>query len=200
MFDFDAGKLLVIGIVALVVIGPKDLPRVLRQVGQVISKLRRMAGEFQSQFMDAMREAEIDDIRKDVEKAAEGARMSLDFNPISDVKRELSDALSDRPAMPAGAPQLDLDVPKFGGLENELSGAAPVAEPDEKPVDPVALYHSQNDIHQSPALDPLPAAPATPVDAAPIAPVLVEAIAPVVAPALEPDAEPVPLSRKTGSA
>ena len=57
MFDFDAGKLIVIGIVALVAIPSKDLPRVLRQLGQLTGKMRRMAAEFQGQFMDAMREA-----------------------------------------------------------------------------------------------------------------------------------------------
>ena len=54
MFDFDVGKLLVVGIVALAVIPPKDLPRVMRTVGQAVGKMRRMAAEFQGQFMDAM--------------------------------------------------------------------------------------------------------------------------------------------------
>ena len=66
MFDFDAGKLIIIGVVALIVIGPKELPRVLRQLGQAYSKMRRMAADFQGQFMEAMREAELDDIGPDV--------------------------------------------------------------------------------------------------------------------------------------
>ncbi len=52
MFDFDAGKLIVFGIVALAVIPPKDLPRVLRTVGKYVGQMRRMAAEFQGQFMD----------------------------------------------------------------------------------------------------------------------------------------------------
>jgi sec-independent protein translocase protein TatB len=167
MFEFDAGKLLIIGIVALVVIGPKDLPRVLRQVGQMVSRLRRMAGDFQSQFMDAMREAELEDIRKDVEKATEGVKSSIDFNPIADVHREISGALADRPAEIAGAPQLDLDVPKFTNeeaLDASAAGAAPVAEPSE--AEPVALAASE------PAMpEPAVAVPATPVFAEAIAPV-----------------------------
>jgi hypothetical protein len=60
MFDFDASKLIIVGIVALIVIGPKELPRVMLQVGQAAAKMRGMAAaEFRSQFMDAMREAEI---------------------------------------------------------------------------------------------------------------------------------------------
>ena len=62
MFDIDSGKLLIIGIVALVVIGPKELPGVLRQVGNALGKVRRMAAEFQGQFMDAMRESELEEL------------------------------------------------------------------------------------------------------------------------------------------
>ncbi len=51
MFDFDVGKLLIFGIVALAVIPPKDLPRVMRVVGQALGRMRRMAAEFQGQFM-----------------------------------------------------------------------------------------------------------------------------------------------------
>jgi sec-independent protein translocase protein TatB len=93
MFDFDAGKLIVIGLVALIVIGPKELPRVLRQLGQAISKMRRMAGEFQGQFMDAMREAEIDEIRKDVTKMTDAAKIDVNFDPVHTVRNEIGGAI-----------------------------------------------------------------------------------------------------------
>ena len=93
MFDFDAGKLIVIGLVALIVIGPKELPRVLRQLGQAISKMRRMAGEFQGQFMDAMREAEIDEIRKDVTKMTDAAKIDVNFDPVQTVRNEIGGAI-----------------------------------------------------------------------------------------------------------
>ena len=54
MFDFDASKLIIVGIIALIFIPPKDLPRVLRQAGQFVGKMKRMASEFQGQLMDAM--------------------------------------------------------------------------------------------------------------------------------------------------
>ena len=54
MFDVSWGKLVIIGVVALIVIGPKELPTVLRTIGQWMGKIRRMAGEFQGQFQDAM--------------------------------------------------------------------------------------------------------------------------------------------------
>ena len=133
MFDFDAGKLLVIGIVALVVIGPKELPRVLRQVGQMVTKLRRMAGEFQSQFMDAMREADLEDAHKSVTSAIDSAKAGLAYNPIDVAKREIHGALTDPFKEDlfgtAKDPMLDQDMPKFGGVDTE---------PDAFGVDPVA--------------------------------------------------------------
>ena len=69
MFDlFDGPKLILIGIVMLIMIPPKDLPGVMRQIGKTIAQLRRMAGEFQGQFTEAMREAELHELKKDVEK------------------------------------------------------------------------------------------------------------------------------------
>ena len=103
MFDLDAGKLLIIGIVALVVIPPKDLPSVMRQVGQAIGKLRRMAAEFQSQFMDAIREAELDEIRKDVAKLADSAKLAVDFDPVATVRDEIKGALGEGAIGPAQA-------------------------------------------------------------------------------------------------
>ena len=59
MFDIGWGELVLIGIVALIAIGPKELPTVLRTVGQYMGKIKRMAAEFQGQFQEAMREAEM---------------------------------------------------------------------------------------------------------------------------------------------
>jgi sec-independent protein translocase protein TatB len=93
MFEFDAGKLLIIGIVALIVIGPKELPRVMRQIGQAVGKMRRLAGEFQSQFMTAMREAEFADLKAEASKLAEETKIDVGFNPVADVKASLTEAL-----------------------------------------------------------------------------------------------------------
>jgi sec-independent protein translocase protein TatB len=93
MFDFDAGKLIVIGIVALIVIGPKELPRVMRQAGQAAAKIRRMAAEFRGQFMDAMREADIDDIKSDVARLAESAKVDAGTDPLAEIRAELTQAL-----------------------------------------------------------------------------------------------------------
>src|SRR5689334_6380429 len=69
MFDFSSGELLLIALAVLIFIKPKDLPMVLRTIGQWTGKVRRMAGEFQDQFREAMREAEMADIKKDIDEA-----------------------------------------------------------------------------------------------------------------------------------
>src|SRR6476646_7100585 len=67
MFDIGWGELVVIGIVALIAIGPKELPTVLRTLGQYMGKVRRMASEFQGQFQEAMREAELVELKQQAE-------------------------------------------------------------------------------------------------------------------------------------
>ena len=67
MFDIGWSEMLVIAVVLIVVVGPSDLPRVLRSFGKYAGQLRRMAGDFQRQVNDAMREAELDDVRRDIE-------------------------------------------------------------------------------------------------------------------------------------
>ena len=68
MFGLNWGELVVIGIVALIAIGPKELPTVLRTIGQWMGKVRRMANEFQGQFQEALREAELADLQKHAER------------------------------------------------------------------------------------------------------------------------------------
>ena len=75
MFDFNWGELILIGIVALVAIGPKELPGALRIVGQWVAKARRMANEFQNQFHEAMREAELAEVKKEADDGFEGAEL-----------------------------------------------------------------------------------------------------------------------------
>lgn len=88
MFDIAWSEMVLIGAVALVVIGPKDLPKALRTVGQAIGKVRRMASEFQGQFNEAMREAELADLKKQVEDVGGSVSSALnnDFKPIDPIK------------------------------------------------------------------------------------------------------------------
>src|SRR6478752_3611231 len=74
---------LVVAIVMIVVVGPKDLPRMLRTFGKTTAKLRAMAGDFQKQFNEALREAELEDLKKSVDELR-----SLD--PSSEVRKQLN--------------------------------------------------------------------------------------------------------------
>jgi sec-independent protein translocase protein TatB len=128
MFDFDAGKLLIIGIVALVFIPSKDLPRVLRQIGQFTGKMRRMASEFQTQFMDAMREADMAELKREAEKLAKAAEIDPNFPGVRD-------AAEAPPPVPAGgetavAPQVHSIAPP--GLAPPGLGEEPVPRHEPK--------------------------------------------------------------------
>jgi len=83
MFDIGWSEILVIAVVAIVVIGPKDLPRAMRAVGRWSGKIKRMAREFQSQFNEAIREAELDEVKKQVTEIA-------NIDPMADLKNDLS--------------------------------------------------------------------------------------------------------------
>jgi sec-independent protein translocase protein TatB len=103
MFEIAWSKLMLIGVVALIVIGPKDLPAVLRTLGEAIGKLRRMADEFRGQFNDAMKEAELDGLKKDFTDLGDSVRnaTSSDFNPISTIREEIKGAVEAKQASAA---------------------------------------------------------------------------------------------------
>lgn len=119
MFDIGWSELLVIGIVALVVIGPKELPSVLRTLSQMMGKVRRMASEFQGQFQEAMREADMADLKKQVDAIGETARGVTDLNPMEAVRREMETAMSEtaksgeaNAASASAAPSIDVPLPE----------------------------------------------------------------------------------------
>ena len=87
MFDIGWGELVVIGIVALIAIGPKELPTVLRTLGQYMGKVRRMASEFQGQFQEAMREAEMADLKKHAEDLKSSVSDLTSFDPMASTCR-----------------------------------------------------------------------------------------------------------------
>jgi sec-independent protein translocase protein TatB len=78
MFDIGWSELLVIAVVAIIVVGPKDLPRMMRTFGSYAGKLRRMAADFQRQFDDAMREAEIEEVRKAMHNVRDDLNAPID--------------------------------------------------------------------------------------------------------------------------
>jgi sec-independent protein translocase protein TatB len=83
MFDLSWSHLMVVVVVAIVVIGPKDLPRAVRSVGRWSGQVKRMARDFQNQFTEALREAELDGLKKDVEDLAK-------IDPMAEVRDEMA--------------------------------------------------------------------------------------------------------------
>ncbi len=157
MFDFDAGKLVIIGIVALVVIGPKDLPRVMRQVGQAIGKMRRLAADFQGQFMEAMREADVADIKADVAKLADSAKLDVDFNPVREIRNHVTAAVDGPASTPAAA-----DAPHMSAADETafaldaataVTESAMLAGPLEPPSAPILPAAAEPVLHPAPKAD-----------------------------------------------
>src|SRR6266850_6882972 len=110
MFDISWGELLLIGVVALLVIGPKELPTVLRTVGQWMTKIRRMASEFQGQFQEAMREAEMADLKKQFDDTTSSLTSALDPSGFkADMEKLIEDPLATSSAgTPATANQTSM--------------------------------------------------------------------------------------------
>src|SRR5262245_56477799 len=134
MFEISWGELLLIGAVALIVIGPKELPTVLRTVGQWVTKVRRMAAEFQGQFQEATREAELSDLKKQVDEMVDPTKSSI-YNPVEVAKKEVESAFAEAdkttaPAAAAATPEVSVPPPaEAPPLPAELGGAQPSATP-----------------------------------------------------------------------
>src|SRR5215813_10056614 len=92
MFDIGWSEFVVIAVVALIAIGPKELPGVLRTIGQWMGKARRMAAEFQSQFQEAMREAEMADLKKSFDEVKEAASGFSSGNIMTSQQKDVSSA------------------------------------------------------------------------------------------------------------
>jgi sec-independent protein translocase protein TatB len=133
MFDIGWSELVLIGVVALVAIGPKELPGVLRMVGQWMGKARKMAAEFQGQFQEAMREAEMADLKKSFDEVKEAATGFSSGNLMTSLEKDVGNALriedADKPASsPGEAPAIPgVDAPAASAIE------APV-ESSQKPI------------------------------------------------------------------
>src|SRR5262245_11881066 len=131
MFDISWGELILIGVVALIAIGPKELPAALRTLGQWTTKIRRMANDFQNQFNEAMREAEMADLKKQVDT------LTSSYDPIETARREMESAMEDKPAASTAT-----TAPEPTGYAEappvETTGAGPAVGTGEASTAPVA--------------------------------------------------------------
>jgi sec-independent protein translocase protein TatB len=146
MLDMSWGEVMVIGAVALIVIGPKDLPKALRTVGQVVGKVRRLAAEFQGQFAEAMREAELDDVKRQIQGVNESVSS---FNPAQTIRNELKGAVEapagtgEKKADPATAQQANghdaqpaLELPPVPPVDDPAESIAVSVYPKPAPAEP----------------------------------------------------------------
>jgi sec-independent protein translocase protein TatB len=138
MFDFSWSELLLIGIVALIFIGPKELPGVLRTLGQWMTKIRRMASDFQNQFHDAMREAELADLKKEVDGMAAQAASYAD--PLADVRKDMENAQREIASAVAGTPASESSV---------VSDPSEVSAPVSESATAATVSHSQAPVAES---------------------------------------------------
>ncbi len=149
MFDIGWSELVVIAVVALIAIGPKELPGVLRMVGQWMGKARKMAAEFQGQFQEAMREAEMADLKKTFDEVKEAATGFTDGNVMTSLQKDVGDALRiddiDKPAVSA------TDTAAISGTDT-LAIEPPVIPTTPEP--PIPETFAEADAHAA-AMEPL---------------------------------------------
>jgi len=169
MFDISWTEFLLIGVVALIVIGPKELPSVLRTLGQWTRKVRSMAADFQNQFQEAMREAEMADLKKDVDDIARGIKR---FDPFKDVRadveaagKDIQSSLEQKPAeTTSGTEPAQLAAPPATAIGQQDAVATPTG-----PVAPEAVEQSESKV---PATEPSAYSREAAIVAAAIAPVM----------------------------
>jgi sec-independent protein translocase protein TatB len=173
MFDIGWSELLLIGIVALIAIGPKELPGALRTLGQWMAKVRRMASEFQNQFHEAMREAELADLKKEVDEMASKAQSYAHFDPIDDIRRDIEKAASPPPDLDtltdtAALPQPS-DSTSSASTSSASTSSASTSSAATPPATPPAADETPAVVPVEPAAPPEPAAsgaaPVNPPDA-----------------------------------
>jgi sec-independent protein translocase protein TatB len=125
MFDISWSEFLLIGVVALIVIGPKELPAVMRTMGQWARKIRIMAGDFQNQFHEAMREVEMADLKKQVDDIAQDVK---NYDPLKGVRADVEAIGKDLNTNPSA------DLNKDAGKDADKDAAKDTAKGLESPA------------------------------------------------------------------
>ncbi|MEO5324131.1 Sec-independent protein translocase protein TatB [Mesorhizobium sp. CC13] len=158
MFEIGWTEMLVIAIVMIVVVGPKDLPRMLRTFGRMTTKARSMAGDFQRQFNEALKEAELDDVKKSVDairglNPANEIRKQL--NPFekaaADIRSGFDSAMKPTPAEIAEAAAADAAARPAEPLKAGATAMPGVAGPEAMPTSPPAFPAAETRSTPAPA-------------------------------------------------
>lgn len=121
MFDIGWTELLIIAVVAIIIVGPKDLPGMLRSLGRYAGKMKRTAGEFRSQFDDALRDSELDELRSAVSDMG-------DLNPVNQIRDSVTDTLN---PLKETADEIKSGIEDFGSTGAKAGSSDETAKPDE---------------------------------------------------------------------
>ena len=128
MFDIGWTEILIIAVVAIIVVGPKDLPRMLRSLGRYAGQLRRTASEFRAQFDEAIHDSELDELRSSLQEVT-------DLNPMNQIKDSVTESMAplkqSAEDIKSGieAPQADGDDAKENTAAKKKSPAKPKSKP-----------------------------------------------------------------------
>ncbi|RWC64593.1 Sec-independent protein translocase protein TatB [Mesorhizobium sp.] len=143
MFEVGWTEMLVIAIVMIVVVGPKDLPNMLRTFGRTTAKLRAMASDFQKQFNEALKEAELDDVKKSVDELRGLSPMTeirKQLNPFeqaaADVRSGVDAAMKPKPAADPATPAAS-SLQAAEPLKNAATTMPGVNGPEAAPAAPI---------------------------------------------------------------
>ena len=151
MFDIGWSEFAVIAVVALIAIGPKELPGVLRTVGQWMGKARKMAAEFQGQFQEAMREAEMADLKKSFDEVREAASGFTSGNLMTSLEKDVSSALRiddvDKPAAAATDTPASGDAPATSNVDAPATSNADAPVTPTTPEAPIPEIFTEADAH-----------------------------------------------------
>ncbi|MBW8734422.1 MAG: twin-arginine translocase subunit TatB [Asticcacaulis sp.] len=127
------GEIVVIGVVALLVVGPKDLPKLLRQLGRFVGRMRAMADDFKTSFEDMARQSELDDLRKEVEALRSTQGLGDIKSEMTSIESDIHRSLKSTPTQPVDVTPLDapIDPPLDPELADPQFEGLPPRGPDE---------------------------------------------------------------------
>ena len=140
MFDFGWIELLIIGLVMVLVLGPKELPHAMRSIAKAMRKARRLAAEFQGHFDDMLRETELDEVKKQVDQLKRtnlSNEIEKAIDPGGEIKRDLNETLAaadpSKVSKETNAPKIDAPVANPVDPEQAANPATP-ANDEAKPA------------------------------------------------------------------
>jgi sec-independent protein translocase protein TatB len=163
MFGIDSPELLVIAVVALIAIGPKELPGLLRTWGKWMAQMRGMASEFRGHVDEMIRQSELDQVKKELEAGAGGLDLKA-LDPTKQIREHIQEGMTEgekaiaeaksdleKPAEPVDSPLAEPDsAPQIGADPVADAPAEPVAEAPAEPVAEAQPAHPQEKSEEKP--------------------------------------------------